>query len=303
MSGMPEFGDWRALPGPGGATLAVAGDYIAAATLNSVSVWREGELLATANATAATPGRPRFVPAGDRPERVCWGTVSIDLAAGSRKGLDGLAGAVVPAAVPRIPDRGSASTPVATDFAWSADGSVVLVSRQETGAPQAISASATLYQPSGQPAARLWHESAAGPVAGLVTPHWAIVGSRRPSVFALGGDPLAVLDGATPPRRIETDLTAARVLTVESPALRLWETDSWTQVGTADGPWSDASVTPDGLLVLAIDFDGRLQVLDDALKPVSAVGSTAPGWLDGVAVGTSAVAVASAGRVYWSCRR
>jgi hypothetical protein len=295
MSETP-IGDWQALTGPSGAALAVAGDYVAAARLDSLSVWRNGELLVNAAAGSATPGRPRFVPTGEQPEQVCWGTLIVDLTTATWRSLDALAKAVTPAAAPRTARGRAASSPRPTDFAWSTDGSIVLVSRQETGTPASLSASATLFSPAGEPVAELWHGLDAGPVAGLVSPGWAIVGARQPAVFSHQGDRLAVLDGTTPPRRIEADDAARRVLTVEASTLRLWDTRSWEPIAAAPGPWSGGAISADGEFVLALDYDGQLLVLDQALNRV--VGLEVPGPPDGIAVGERLVAIAAGGRVY-----
>jgi hypothetical protein len=296
MTQVPRLGQWRALTGPAGASLAVAGDYIAAAGLDSLSVWRNGELLVTAQAGSATPGRPRFVLVDGQPHQVCWGTVIVDLPAATWRLLDGLSRAATPEPAPRIPGRGGASTPRPTDFAWSTDGSMVLVARQETGAPQSLTASAALLRPTGEVVVELWHGLDLGPVAGLVGPEWTVVGCRQPRVFSREGHPLTVLDGTTPPQRIESDAAEARVLTVEAPALHLWETSGWQPIASAQGLWADASISCDGAVVLAVDYDGRLQVLDRALRPAGQL--EGPGPVQGISVGNDLVAVAAGGRVH-----
>jgi hypothetical protein len=298
MTPVPRLGDWRTLTGPSGAWLAVAGDHVAAAGLDRLSVWRDGTLLLTATARTSAPGRPRFVAAGaGGPAQVYWATTVVDLAGAGIRRLDDLARAVVPEPVPRKPGH-AAGSPRLTDLAWSADGSTVLVSRQESGPSRSLSASATLYRSTGEPLAELWRGQELGPVAGLVGPEWAVVGGRQQLVCSFDGSRLAVLDGVTPPRRIDTDETASRVLTVEAPMLRLWDTTGWELVAAAEGPWVDACLGPGGDWVLALDYDGRLQVLDAALEPVDhPAGPAAPGAPDGIAAGDRSVAAAIGGTV------
>jgi hypothetical protein len=114
-------------------------------------------------------------------------------------------------------------------------------------------------------------------------------------VCSLSGTRLAVLAGATPPRRIDTDTAASRVLTVEAPMLRLWDTADWNLIAAAEGPWSDACLGPEAGWVLAVDYDGRLQMLDIALQLVEQW--VVPGPLDGIAVGDQLMAAATGGTV------
>jgi hypothetical protein len=295
MSDAPQIGAWQRLTGGGGATLAVAGKYTAAAQLGSLTVWRDGDVLVTVDAPSAAPGRPRFIPDLGEPDRVHWGPTIVDLTVPEWDQLDGLLETVAPN-VPRRPGRAGASVPRPTSYDWSPDGSAVLVARQETGAPQSLTASASLYDKDGTSAVPLWQGNDPGPVAGFVGRRWAVVGTRQPAVFDLGGRQLAVLDGRTPATRIEADARWARVLVVESSRLWMWDTGTWEAIGTADGRWLDATVTPDARFVLAVDFDGQLQMLDAALDAIGHV--AVPRALDGVAVGTDRIVVAASGAVF-----
>ncbi|MET1004502.1 MAG: hypothetical protein ABWX96_03080 [Propionibacteriaceae bacterium] len=296
MSALPRLGDWRPLAGPSGARLAVAADLIAAAGLDRLSVWSGGQLLLTTTAGTPAPGWPRFIrDRKGRPSQLCWGTTVIDLAELTVRSLDPLAAALTPEPVPRVPGHAVESAQL-TDLAWSDDGSTVLLSCQTSGPSQSLSASATLYRSNGERVAELWHGPELAPVAGLLRSDWAVVGCPQAVVYALDGRRLAVLAGTTPPRRIDTDAAASGVLTVEAPMLRLWDSSDWGLVAAAEGPWADACLGPDADWVLAVGYDGQLQVLDTALRPVERW--SVPGPPDGIAVGDRLVAAAIGGTVW-----
>ena len=295
MTALPRLGDWRPLAGPSGARLAVAGDHVAAAGLDLLSVWSGGEPVLTTTTGTPAPSRPRFIGnRGGHPAQLSWGTTVVDLAEGTVRSLDPLAAAVTPEPVPRVPGH-AVGSPQLTDLAWSGDGSTVLLSCQTSGPSQSLSASATLYRSTGERVGELWRGLDLGPVAGLLGSDWAVVGCPQPVVCALDGTRLTVLAGATPPRRIDTDTAASRVLTVEAPMLRLWDTADWDLIAAAEGPWADACLGPDADWVLAVDYDGRLQVLDAALQLVERW--EVPGPPDGIAVGDRLVAAAIGGTV------
>lgn len=300
MTTFPQLGGWRRLVGSSGARLAVSGDQVAAAGIDRLSVWRgdargAGEPVLTITAGTSVPSRPRFV--GDRGQRgrLCWGTTVVDLSEVTARSLDDLARVVIPEPVPRVPGH-AAGSPQLTDLAWSDDGSAVLVSCQTSGASQSLSASATLYRSTGERVAELWRGPELSPVAGLVGPGWALVGCPQPVVSSFDGARIAVLHGATPPRRIDADTAATRVLTVEAPMLRLWDAATWTLIASVEGLWADACLGPDAGWVLAVDYEGQLHVLDDRLQQVARW--EVPGPLDGIAVGDRLVAAAAGGAVY-----
>jgi hypothetical protein len=309
----PQVGAWQQLDGGHGATLGVAGDHTVSAQLGYISMWTGSQLVASADAPAPTPGRPRIVAgptaasgAGAAPtdggapdpfsgERVLWGAAVLDLATGRLESLAGLRAAVVGTSAP--PARPGFAPPGSqvSCYAWSPDGSVVLVARQETGPPQAVTASAALHHPGGEVLAELWHGNDLSPVAAWVGPSLAALGTRQSQVLGHDGSHRAELDGTTPPVRIEASGDERRLLVVENHRLRLWDTVSWSPVGTAAGQWLDAALTPDGALVVAVDFAGTLHALDQTLSPSTPL--PAPGRVDGVAVTDDRIAVAIPGAV------
>jgi hypothetical protein len=141
----PQVGAWQQLDGGHGATLAVAGDHTVSAQLGYITVWTGSRLVASAEAPSSTPGRPRVVDG----RSVLWGAAMLDVATGRLESLAGLRAAVVGTSTP--PARPGFAPPGSqvSCYAWAPDGSAVLVARQETGPPQAVTASAALYHPGG----------------------------------------------------------------------------------------------------------------------------------------------------------
>lgn len=319
----PQVGTWQQLDGGHGATLAVGGDHTVAAQLGRITVWAGPDLVASAEAPAPTPGRPQVVwtatpgrrdgvpgpppgeddtTTGDQREDppagglVLWGASMLDLATGRLESLAGLRAAVVGTSTPPARPGFAPAGSQVTCYAWAPDGSAVLVARQETGSPRAVTSSAALHHPGGGVVAELWEGNDLAPVAAWVGPSLVVVGTRQPLVLGHDGSRRAELDGATPPVRIAGSADEGRLLVVENHRLRVWDTAGWSPVGTAEGRWLDAALSPDGGLVVAVDFAGTLHALDETLTrstPLPALGR-----VDSVAVDDHRIAVALSGAVH-----
>ena len=284
---------WQHLPGTSGSTLAVEGDVTAASTLSELSVWRT-DLVRRVTADVASPGRPRIV----RGEgvRVWWGPHALDTDSGVTVVLDDLRGQRRRhSSVPGFGAQGGV-----TNYAWSPDGALVLVSTQHGSGSQSLDASAVLMSPDGSTVASLWRNSDLAPVAGWVGTRFAVVGARRPVVFDLKGRRIVELPGAVGPVRIETSSDERALLVVAHDQLALCETDTWTTT-TAAGPWLDAAVAPDGDQIAAIRLGGELTLLDPRLRPRCTVST--PGPPTGVALGADRIVVAVGSDVHTAHHR
>jgi hypothetical protein len=111
-------------------------------------------------------------------------------------------------------------------------------------------------------------------------------------VLARDGAVLAGLDALTPPVRIEADEAETRLLVVEHGRMSVWDMSGWEPVATAAGPWLDAAIGPAGTSVAALDFDGRLHLLDGTLRPVEI--AAAPTGAAAVALAADRVVVCGA---------
>ncbi len=266
---MTTLGPWEVLDGGYGATVAVAGEYTVAAQLGYLTAWARQRLVALVAAPAPAPGRPRVVVEGDA-DRVYWGAGVLSLATGALAPLTGLAAETTGPVVPRSAGH-PAPGPTAATYAWSPDGSAVVVTAQHAGGPNLATASAVLRDASGRLLARLWEGSDVAPRAAWAGRTLLAVGTAAPQVFRPDGSRVGELAGVTPAVRIEASGDEARLLVVEHGQLTLWDTATWARVGSAPGQWLDADLAPDGQLVIAVDFAGALHALDGALAPAKPV--------------------------------
>jgi hypothetical protein len=280
------LGPWTSLPDARGTAPAVAGPVTALAGRHELTAWCGGRVAARASSEIAVPGRARLVGAGpDCEGAVHWGPWVVDLRTGTAERLDALAAADDEPFVPVAAGRARGG-PAAVAYAWSPDGRTVAVSRRRADAAEVV-----LRDRSGRAIGTVW--TGAGPAPDAV---WAgrdvtVVGDRRPVVAAPDGTTMAHLDATTPPVRIESD-DESRLLVVEHGRLSVWDMSDWQPVAAADGSWLDAAIGPAGTAVAALDFTGRLHLLDGSLRPLEIV--AAPAGAGGVALGADRVVVCGA---------
>lgn len=282
------LGAWRALPGGWAATLAVDGERTAAAAAGRITVW-EGEREIAEATTATRVGRPRF--AG---ERVLWGAGALDLASGRYRAVEGIGAALVEGTgeTPGLPDwplpQGRGYVPTA--YAWSPDGEMLVASASWGGPPGPPAARVVLVTAAGEHRATLWQASDLAPTAAWVGHSALVVGCRQPRVFDLQGQELATLEGVTPPVRIEASADESRLLVVEHGRLALWRTADWSELVTHQGAWLDASLSPDGRLLAAVDFEGRLRIAAVAEQWRELTRPALPAAITGLALGEERLA-------------
>jgi hypothetical protein len=296
MTETAEEVSWQLLPGPAGATLAVADDVIAASSLSELAVWR-GDRISAVDARSPSPGRPRIIWGSTGRRRVFWGPHVVDVESGSVDVLDELRAATTTPPRPYVGGRGGGGGRVA-GYAWSPDGATVLVAMQDGGGSQSLAARAVLMTAAGQTVAPLWESSAIAPAAGWVATRFLVVGARPSVVFDLDGNPITELPGTSAPIRIEASADECVLLVAAHDQLARWDTATWTAT-SGPGPWLDAALAPDGELVAAIDFSGELSLLDRELRVVRRI-ALPPGPPTGVALGPNDLVVTVAGRAYVS---
>lgn len=240
-----QLGPWRALPAGGGQVLAIAGATLAAATPKHLVAWRDGREIASHAAARRIAGRPRI--AG---ERVLWGDGMLDLAGGRWLPARG-AEALFEAAAPMGGEY-------ATAWAWPPDAQALGCCI--AGGRDAAARFVLLDTASGA-ARTLWRSSDLAPQAAWIGRSHIVLGSRQPQLWWRDGSPAAALgDGpALPALRIEASADEKRLLVADPSGLAVWALPEAERVLDCRGDWLDATLTPDGQALFAVDAAGALQ--------------------------------------------
>jgi hypothetical protein len=251
---------WQALPDGVGTVLAVAGDLRVAAQSGRLRAWHGFTPVWRAEINESNPARPTVLS-----DRVLWGPYAIDLDTG----------AVTELAYAR-PAAGYAQTA----HAWSPDGSRAVVAgvRRDPSGTLPAAAAWSLDKATSR---TLWSGADVPPVAVFADSERLVIGHRSPDVYGTDGTLLRSLDGVTSPQRI--DGRSARLLTVESGQLSVWDLDSGSLLGRRSGGWVDGCLTPDGQSVLAVDLVGGLCRLSVATGLESVLKEPVDGPVTGVA--------------------
>lgn len=265
-------GPWSPLVGGQGTTLAVSGEYTAAARLASLTVWAGDRVVARADAPSPSPGRPRFVLPS-----VFWGVGVLNLGTGTYARLPGVYEALV---------RGTDAPPFASpgrdylpaSYAWSPDGDALVVSAAWAGVSRHLPSRAVLLDGSGEYRATLWEAHDLAPAAAWVGRRAIVLGTREPLVFARDGRHVATLSEGVPAKRIESSADEASLMIVEDRRVAVWKTSPWELRGEWPGLWLDAALAPDGSGLVAVDFDGRLHRarVADGLAPAGELETADP---------------------------
>lgn len=239
-----ELGPWTTYAAEGCASAVFAGDRTIAVGRGHAVIWQGDRRIAGVDARAASPGRARVFD-----DRVAWGPGLLPLDSIT---IDVIAGAV-PSPMPK--DLGE----VALAYAWSGDGTWLArsTSGRNTGARVTLHRGGT-----GERVAVLHSASAGAPEALWIGSGWAVLGLRRPHVVDLDGAPIATvdLDGATF-SRFEASRDERWLIAVDQGrAIGLIDTRGWTLVDRWVGPWADASISPGGHAVVALELGGALHV-------------------------------------------
>lgn len=280
------IGSWIPLSGGRGATLAIEGNETAAAQLARLTVWSGERMVAQIDAPAQEPGRPRLAK-----DRALWGDGTLEFASGRFDRVKGIDTALVDGTdAPRSSSPSKRYAPAT--YAWSIDGEALVVSAAWIGKPGPPPARAVLLNGTGRIQSVLWQGSDLAPRAAWVGDDVLVLGTRVPRVFDRDGSLVAELAAETPPVRIEADAAEHRLLIVEHGCLTVWNMETWTIEGVWPGSWLDADLAPDGQLMAALDFSGRLHLarIEESIPVVSQV--TLPDQPRGIALGDGRLAVA-----------
>ncbi len=253
---------WQELRGPKGNHVVVHGDWIAISTDHRLDLWRKTEHQGQWTVSSMRCGLPVF-----HGDKIYWGTHVIDPENESAEKLGGdVEHALNEAGIGLMPQPTGSYHVEAVQ--WSDDASGVLVAVGWRGA--------------GMQPGRIIELNADGVFQHIL---WEGTGQLprsywgRGGQWALGFAPLVVvrgnhkatLTGEIPPLRMRASENGRSLLVVESNALTIWDTQSWTRDYQWAGSWLDGDLDPRGKEILASSFQNQLFHLvvgDDAKRPV-----------------------------------
>ncbi|MFX1708671.1 hypothetical protein PV783_32200 [Chitinophaga sp. CC14] len=267
--------NWKTLAGNGGNKLVLKNNYIIAASLHQVTVWKEDKPLLQHHTDTQQPGFPTLI--GDQ---LYWGTGVLDLAANVRHEIPGMQEAIRTAGGQYRASHGNEYTP--SVFAWAPDGSAVAVSVQWTGNPGPPPAKVLLLDKEGRLLQTLWEESNL-PVAALyISDKWILAGTPQFRVFDKETFTATIIPEQLPAVRIEMTADEKQLLLLQHDHIGLWDTSTGKEMNRWKGNWNDATITPDGKYIVAVDFEGK-PFLISTTAPLEQQQIDAPGAIFSVA--------------------
>jgi hypothetical protein len=171
--------------------------------------------------------------------------------------------------------HGSGYTP--TVFSWAPDGSMVAVSVKWTGQPGPSPAKVLLLDRKGQLLHTLWEDSDL-PVAALyISEKWILAGTRQLRFFDKGTFEATVIPEKLPAVKIEMTADEKQLLLLQYDHIGLWDAAAGKELHRWKGQWNDATITPDGKHIVAVDFEGKAYLINTAApyerQPIAAPGA------------------------------
>ena len=263
MKALPHPLEWHALAQGQRGVPTVRGEIVAVGALDRLHVWRGDALVAQAESTLRSPGRPQVCGAV-----VGWGCGRLDRHSLRFSPTPNLVAAFTHGMVEPVPPS-SPGTWLPQACAWSPRGDRMLVS-VEWHTPRSGGARALLVAADGTLRAVLREDACASVQAACLGERFAILGSARALVHDADGVLLRRLPNAAPALRLELSADESRLLLTEYGRITLYDTGSWQACAVWTGSWIDAVLMPDASAVFASDAAGRLARLDPA-QPAAAL--------------------------------
>lgn len=289
--------NWKTLAGGGGSKMMIHGDYAVAAELHRVTVWKQDELWCQQTVDLPQPGFPRLIG-----HLLYWGAGVLDLQEKKWQDIPGiwatLASEKLQTSIANgagyTPNNGDDYTPdkdaaythsmtthgagyTPTVFSWAPDGSMVAVSVKWTGQPGPSPAKVLLLDREGRLLHTLWEESDL-PVAALyISEKWILAGTRQLRFFDKNTFAAILIPEQLPAVKIEMTADEKRLLLLQYDHIGLWDAAAGKEIHRWNGQWSDATITPDGKHIVAVDVAGKAYLINTAApherSPIAAPGA------------------------------
>jgi hypothetical protein len=261
---------WTPLPGDYGEFFSIHGKAVAGVQADRFILWKNGEKQFEALTSFECGSYPRWSDS-----MIFWNDNRLDLERNTVYNLgitkkDFFENPVVPDPMVNV---NSGFKPVT--FAWSVESDFFLVSVEGFDSKGISHSRLLLADQDGSLRNILWDGRDFAPKAICINSEYIIAGTRDTMIFKTDGKLTSVLPGDLVPQRIHLSENGKLLFIQNYESIELWETGSWERRGIIKGPWLNATMSPDGKMIYAIDFRGNLNAAlvsdtTETMKPVPA---------------------------------
>lgn len=258
---------WTPLPGADGEYFAIHGNYIAGAQANRLTVWYNGEKIVERSSSVACNSYPVW-----KDDLVFWNDSQININSGRQFRLSKMEEIFSEDLGLNLPsEKKEGHRPVTC--AWSPDACFFLLTMEGYRNEKVPHSKALLLDNEGIFKSILWEGYDFAPKAACIGKERIVLGTRGTTIFDLNGRLLATLASDLLPQRIHMAGDGSLLFIQTYETITLWNTGTWSMKGIVKGPWLNATLSPDGGTIYAIDFGGNLFVanISDTIGPMKEI--------------------------------
>jgi hypothetical protein len=250
---------WKPLPGYYGEFFSVQGKAVAGVQANRFIVWQDGEKKYEVLSSIECGSYARWSGSV-----IFWNDNRLDMQTGKIYNLD-----IMKRDFLENPDMPVPSVTTGTGYrpvtcAWAPHADFFVVSAEGSDKNSMAHSRVLLLEIDGSLKKNLWEGYDFAPKALCINGDYIIAGTREPMIFDHDGELLFKLPGELISQRIHISDSGSILLIQTYESVTLWETGTWIRKDIIKGPWLNAALSPDGDLVYAVSFEGKL-----FLAPVS----------------------------------
>jgi hypothetical protein len=246
---------WTPLPGEYGEFFTIHGSAVAGVQADRFILWQNGEKSFEVRTSMECGSYPRWADS-----TIFWNDNKLNIENKNFKSLnimkkDFFENPIMPDPTMKV---NSGYKPVT--FAWSVESDFFLVSVEGFDSKGGSHSRLLLLNSDGTLKNILWDGRDFAPRAICINSEYIIAGTRDIMIFKTDGKPAGLLPGELVPQRMHISENGKLLLVQNHESIILWETGCWKRKGIIEGPWLNASLSPDGKMIYAIDFRGNLNV-------------------------------------------
>lgn len=264
---------WKPLPGSYGEYFSIHGSNVAGTQANRICVWKNGELKYEGFSHQECGSYPLWIGS-----LIFWNDDLIDIETGNLHCVDIMSKSFIENRDKPDPTGKTNAGYRPLTFAWSPDADFFLVSMEGFDKYGISHSRVLLLDKEGTLKNILWEGNDFAPKSASIDREYIILGSRDIAVFDLEGKLLTKLPGEQIPQRIHISDNRETILIQAYDSITLWRTKTWIKAGMRKGPWLNAALSPDALMIYAIDFAGNLYcaAVTDTIGPMIRIPAPAP---------------------------
>lgn len=264
---------WTPLPGEYGEYFSIYETAVAGVQADRFILWKNGEKTFEARTPVQCGSYPRWTCSG-----IFWNDNRLDPESNNVTNLgimhkDFFENTVMPDPTVKV---ASGFKPVT--FAWSVESDFFLASLEGFDSKGVSHSRLLLLAQDGSLKNILWDGRDFAPKAICINSEYIIAGTRDTMIFKTDGKPAGILPGDLISQRLHLSEDGKLLLIQNYQSIILWETGCWKRRGIIKGPWLNATLSPDGKMIYAIDFSGNLNaaIISDSVEAMKLVPSPGP---------------------------